>query len=492
MTEIRCYFAPAIHDHFLIPRISILLLRSFVGPFVVTFLVAMFIFEMQFIWVYLDDMMGKGLSLAVFIKLFLYASARLVNMALPLAILMSSIMTMGSLAENNELTAMKSAGVPLHRILRPLIVFHLLLALGAFAFANNVAPIANLKFRTLLFGIVKQKPALNLDSGVFYNGIEGISIRVGNKDPQTEELTDVLIYDHRDRAKGNRTVIRAQSGRMEQTKDKRYLQFTLYNGVSYDEPLEKSKRTPEMPLVRSTFGETTLLLDLSSFAFKADDEEIFKNSYEMMTIAQLSTSIDSLRSQYDTTTQRITKSALAQFHFNQSTQSTEAKTVPSIDELMNENDRAAALRFAIEVTRRNKDVTTSKIDELTSRQKFLIRHQIEWHRKFFLAVVCMVLFFVGAPLGAIIRKGGLGLPTVIALALFIFYQLLTIAGEKMAKSMIVAPWVGMWISTAVLLPISIWITYKASKEAVLFNRDGYMQFFQRVSRLLRREKSSGV
>jgi lipopolysaccharide export system permease protein len=445
----------------------------------------MFIFEMQFIWVYLDDMVGKGLEITVILKLLLYASARIVNMALPLAILMSSIMTMGALSENNELTAMKSAGVPLTRILRPLIVFHLLLSIGAFAFANNVWPIANLKFRTLLYGIMQQRPALSLDSGVFYNGIEGISIRVADKDQKTGELTDVLIYDHREKAKGNRTVVRAQKGLMEQTEDKRFLVMTLYNGYSYDEPLDRTRKQSEQALIESHFEKNVLRLDLSSFAFQANNEEVFKNSYEMMTINQLGATIDSLEVQYDSTLSRLSRNSLDQLHVNKP--GYDATAGSSLQQDMSENDRTSALQIAQEITRRNKDGLTARQDELDAKKKFLARHEIEWHRKFYLAIVCVVLFFIGAPLGAIIRKGGLGMPTVIALALFIFYQLLTIAGEKMTKSMLIDAWLGMWMSTAILLPLSIWLTLKASKEAVLMDKDNYSRWFKKLSALWKRK-----
>ena len=455
----------------------------------------MFIFEMQFIWLYLDDMMGKGLGIFVIMKLLLFVSAKIVNMALPLAILMSSIMTMGALAENNELTAMKSAGVSLTRILRPLIIFHILLSIGAFLFANNVWPIANLKFRTLLFGVVQQRPALNLNDGVFYNGIEGISIRVTRKDKKTGELHDVLIYDHRDKSKGNRTVIRAEKGTMEQTSDKRFLVLTLEHGYSYDEPVDHGKRKPDMALIRSEFEKNILRLDLSSFAFQANNEEVFKNSFEMMTIRQLGQTIDSLRVQYDSSLMRIAAGNLSMLHLKPKVQfppDTTHSNVYFLDRI-DAKDKSMALQIATEVSRRNKENLSARSEEMSARKKFLIRHEIEWHRKFFLAVVCLVLFFIGAPLGAIIRKGGLGLPTVIALALFIFYQLLTIVGEKMTKSMIVEPWLGMWMSTAVLLPLSIWLTYKASREAVMFDKDNYAKWIQKLVRMVGiKPKNNGV
>ncbi len=468
-------------------KLSVLLLRSYIGPFIVTFLVAMFIFEMQFIWVYLDELLGKGLGPWVVFKLMVYASTRLVNMALPLAILMSSIMTMGALAENNELTAMKSAGVSLMRIIRPLVFFSIGLSITAFVFANNIWPVSNLKFRTLLFGIIKQKPELNLTDGVFYNGIEGVSIRATRNNRETGELTDVLIYDHRGGEKANRTVIRAASGSMQQTEDKRFMILKLSDGISYDEQRDKKSRNPQYALVEGKFEEMELRIDLSSLAFSADNEEVMKNPAEMMSVRQLENAIDSLTGVIDTIKHQYAESSIVLSKKRLERNSdTDLKPDAELYEASNEQNRQRAMTWAIENTRKSKDMVQRQADELKSRQKNLNRHKIEWHRKFFLAVVCLVLFFIGAPLGAIIRKGGIGLPTLIALSLFIFYQLLTMAGERMAKNQLIEPWIGMWISTVVLFPLSIWITVKAMRESAITQRtDGskrFLRFFRRFSK----------
>ncbi|MEZ4798328.1 MAG: LptF/LptG family permease [Flavobacteriales bacterium] len=468
-------------------KLTILLLKSYIGPFIVTFIVAMFIFEMQLIWLYLDDIMGKGLGVFVILELLMYASARIVNMALPLAILMSSIMTLGALAEHNELTSMKSAGISLFRILRPLIVFSIGLSISSFIFANNIWPIANLKFRTLLFSIMQQRPALNLNDGTFYNGIEGISIRVMKNNKDTGELTDVLIYDHRGNDRGNRTVIRAERGQMAQTDDKRFLIMTLYNGYSYDEQEEGKKRDKDYPLVRSHFEENILRLDLSSFIFEANSEEVFKTSYEMMTIGQLNHAIDSLNNKLDSAKYRIAEANLKTLHMPQEERQIVSEERKYFFDELSDKDKIRALSFAKENSRRLKDSIKKQEEEFFNRQKFIIRHELEYHRKFFLAVVCLVMFFIGAPLGAIIRKGGLGLPTIIALGLFIIYQLTTIAGEKMAKSGIIEPWLGMWMSSIIFLPLSIWLTYKATKEAALLDKDIYSKMWRKVLNVFKRK-----
>jgi len=476
-----------------VKKLSILLLKSYIGPFLVTFMVAMFIFEMQFIWVYLDELVGKGLSIWVIIKLLLYASARIVNMALPLAILMSSIMTFGALSENNELTSMKSAGISLFRIMRPLVIFSIVLSIGSFFFANNIWPVANLKFRTLLFSVMQQRPAFNLEEGVFYTGIDGISIRVMKKDKESGDLYDVLIYDHRDKARGNRTVIRADKGIMEQTEDKRFLVLTLHNGVTYDEQLEKKKRDQDFPLVMGTFEKSIIRLDLSSFFFKNGNEDVFEHSYEMMSVAQLNEAIDSLDVRLDSVKIKLAETNLKSLHYKTKEFVASPDTVTGwfMDDL-SEREKDRAVINAKEQTKRSREAIGRQDEELFNRKKFITRHKIEWHRKFFLAVACLVLFFIGAPLGAIIRKGGLGLPTIIALGLFIFYQLLTIAGEKMTKSLIIEPWFGMWMSTALLMPLSIWLTYKASKEATLVDKEAYIKFFNKILVFLRIKKKEAI
>jgi lipopolysaccharide export system permease protein len=367
-------------------------------------------------------------------------------------------MTFGTLAENYELTAMKSAGMSLSRILRPLVVFMCALSIFSFLFANNAWPIANLKFRTLLYSIVQQRPTLNLESGVFYNGIEGISIRVMDKNIETGVLRDVLIYDHRNQNLGNRTVIRAQEGDMSETADKRFLILTLKNGVTYEEKeetnrpkkgaMQPQKPIKHMPLVSGNFETMVLRLDLSSFIFQNNDEEIFKNSFEMMTVAQLDQTIDSLVIQRDSL-------AIAIQNFQGSNTAQKDVNTPAI---------TSAKNVALDNNAKQAKTLEGMNEELLNRTKFINRHKIEWHRKFTLAFSCIILFFIGAPLGAIIRKGGLGWPTILALGIFILFEMLTIAGEKMTKSNILEPYIGMWLATFVTLPMGIFITYRARME----------------------------
>lgn len=443
-------------------KISLVLLKAFIGPFIITFLVSLFIFELQFIWLYIDDLLGKDLEFMLIVQLLIFASARIVNMALPLAVLMSSIMTIGALSEHNELTAMKSAGISLNRIFRPLIVFISIIALSAFVFANNIWPVANLKFRTLLFSIVQQKPALNLEEGTFYNGIEGISIRVNKKDADTGTLHDVLIYDHRDPGRGNKSVIRSEKGRMEQTEDKRWLILTLNNGHTYDELEEKNKRVKKYPALQSHFKEMTLRIDISSLFFSKDDEEVFKNAYEMMTIAQLENALTDFDSKKDSLRNQWHQNNIQKLRLN-FTDSNKAIGKNMMAQLPL-SVQYQATSMAMDETRKDSVQAQKAKIELEENKRLENRHRIEWHRKFFLAISCWVLFFIGAPLGAILRKGGLGLPSVIALLLFILFEVLTIAGEKMTKAYILEPWLGIWLSTIVMAPVCFILMHNANRE----------------------------
>jgi lipopolysaccharide export system permease protein len=475
-------------------KISILLIKTYVGPFIVTFLVAMFIFEMQFIWVWLDEILGKGLSTWDIVKLLVFASARVVNMALPLAVLMSSIMAMGAMAESNELTAMKSAGISLVRILRPLIVVSIAVSMIAFVFANNIWPVCNLKLKTYLFNLSKQKPSLSLEDGIFYNGIQGISIRAGRNDIKEGILHDILIYDHRGGERENRTVIRAKTGQMQQTEDKTYMILRLADGESYDEQKQnqngenKKSKKNDHNHVHGSFDEMTLRIDLSSLKFSGANEDQMKNPAEMMTIRQLNVAIDSLHRQRDTLHYQTL--ALADGAYNSAVRhkKIEHQISHPLFDTLNYETKVNALGRAREHSRKAKDQLIRFKEDLQGKTKMINRHAIEWHRKFFLAVVCMVLFFIGAPLGAIIRKGGIGMPTLIALGLFIVYQLLTMAGERMAKNQIVDPWVGIWLSTFLLFPMSVWIFYKATREARMFDGMALSKIWMQLKRLNQRKQ----
>lgn len=442
--------------------------------------VALFILDMQFLWVYADDLIGKGLAPWVIAELMIYASARLVNLALPLAILVASIMAFGSLAERNELTALKSAGLSVFRIFRPLIVTMLLISMGAFWFSNAAWPVANLKFRALLFSVTQKKPTLNLIPGAFYNGIEGFAIRVESKE-EDGTLNDVLIHDHREGETGVSRVIRAEQGTMVQEGNR--LTIALSNGFSYEEDLEQSKRRKERlhPHIASSFERQEFEIDLASLDFSKADEGLFKRAHEMMTVAQLGHAMDSLQGLVDQRLEEVELYGGRQTVLLRDTVSA-VGTVQAAGPLwtaMSPTERRMAFDGARSLARNTRQGIANGIENADTRVRAMNRHAIEWHRKFFLALSCILLFFIGAPLGAIIRKGGLGMPTVLAIGIFLAFYILSMIGEQMVKAGTVTPAFGMWMSSLALLPFAIYFTRQAMRDAQAFQVNWPIQFFRK-------------
>lgn len=459
------------HSQTTVKRTTRLLLRSFLGPFVITFLVALFFLDMQFLWVYADELIGKGLSLAVVLELLMYASARLVNLALPLAILMSSIMTLGSLAEHHELTALKSSGMRLGSIFRPLLVSMTLIALGALTFANYAWPVANLKFRTLLYSVTRKKPTMNLEDGVFYNGIDGYAIRASEVDNETGLLQDVIIHQHGGGRDGAGLLIQAESGVMRTSPTGRFLILDLQEGASHEERMEPGVRQRERiyPHLKSTFAEQRIRIDLSSLDFTKADEALFKRAYEMMSLGQLDDAIDSLESERNhlavslldfgrRSMNKPVHNARPVFDWDSTTVRSDwlMRLGPSAERRVHDAARDM-LRNAIQTAR-------NQADDRSSKRALADRHAIEWHRKLFLSSACILLFLIGAPLGAIIRKGGLGLPTVLAILLFVLYYVITIMGERMVRSGAMAPVWGMWLGTVMMVPAAFILNLWAARE----------------------------
>jgi lipopolysaccharide export system permease protein len=450
------------------------------APFAVTMPVALFILDMQFLWVYADDLIGKGLAPWVIAELMIYASARLVNLALPLAILVASIMAFGSLAERNELTALKSAGLSVFRIFRPLIVTMLLISMGAFWFSNAAWPVANLKFRALLFSVTQKKPTLNLIPGAFYNGIEGFAIRVESKE-EDGTLNDILIHDHREGETGVSRVIRAEEGTMVQ--DGNRLTVALSNGFSYEEDLEQSKRRKERlhPHIASSFERQEFEIDLASLDFSKADEGLFKRAHEMMTVAQLGHAMDSLQGLVDQRLEEVELYGGRQTVLLRDTVSA-VGTVQAAGPLwtaMSPTERRMAFDGARSLARNTRQGIANGIENADTRVRAMNRHAIEWHRKFFLALSCVLLFFIGAPLGAIIRKGGLGMPTVLAIGIFLAFYILSMIGEQMVKAGTVTPAFGMWMSSLALLPFAIYFTRQAMRDAQAFHINWPSRFFRK-------------
>lgn len=468
-------------------RLDWLLIKSFLGPFVLTFFIALFVLVMQFLWKYIDDLVGKGLNTFVLVELIFYASARLVPLALPLAVLLSSIMTFGSLGEHLELTAMKASGISLLRMMQPLVITVAVISLFAFFFSNNLLPIANLKFQTLLYDIRNQKPSLAIKEGIFYNEIDGFSIRINKKDDDGNTMRDIIMYDHSS-GQGSDHVIYAEKGVLEQDEKNMALTFFLENGRQYKDISTRKK--PEDPenydMYYTSFKTWEKKFDLSKFKLSRSDEGFFKDLKQMMTLSQLLQHVDTVQKEqagllvsmsdyakpyysftkFDSTVKTLSASALFRPFANVNEW---LVTLP-------ETERTAVFERALSNVRNVKNYADIVKNQLEFKQRDTISHLIEIYRKFTLSIACLVLFFIGAPLGSIIRKGGLGWPLTYSIVFFIVYHVASIIGEKSADKLKMSVFEGMWLSTFILLPIGIFLTYKAANDSNLFNRDTYIRF----------------
>lgn len=446
-----------------------LVLRSFVGPFFVTFFIALFVLMLQFVMKYLDDFLGKGLATSIILELLTYAVVPFVLYALPMAILLSSLMTFGNLGEHYELVAMKSAGISLPRILMPLLILDTILAMGLFFYANTIMPKANLNFYSLLYDITQAKPAFQLTSGTFYNGIKDIGIRVEKVDNASNTLFNVLIYDHTSNLGANKVII-AKKGKMEFTQDKNYLVMTLYDGWLHEELLYNPNNKSYYPHATTYFRKYSTQFDISSLQLNRTDKKLFLHSEKMKNNKQLIKMQDSLKKD----TQRLIKEAQEYFrpyfHYDSTWKKEEIK--PNT-ELLNKNvidwfpkDRQRLIyRNAFNQTQGNKDYLIGYRNNLLETQKREIKAVLEYHQKFALPIICIVFMGIGAPLGAIIRKGGLGLPTVVSTIFFILYWILSEWGRKMALGGEISPVHGAWMGVYILLPVSILVLYLASTDS---------------------------
>lgn len=465
-------------------RLHRMMIKAYVGPLLVTFIIVLFLFSMQWLWKWVDDLMGKGLPWDVLTQLIAFATAAFVPAVLPLAVLLSSIMTMGGLGERSELTPMRSAGLGLFRILSPLFVFALATAAFSFWFSNNLLPVANLKFQSLLWDVTQAKPALNLRPGVFFGGLDGFSIRVEGKDDATGELSDVLIYDHRRPFQANRTVVRAARGRMQRSTDGQYLVLTLEDGHIYDAQGSGPRPGAGQPLLRGRFQREEVRMDLSGLAMKRTDEDLFKDHYKMLTLGQLGYAEDSLQAQLDhrmADQEHGMLNGLLPLRAEQRGPRTPGTALAPVLPAPEVRSRAADLaRNAINALERH-------IEERANRREQIAKFAVEWHRKPMLAFACVVFFFIGAPLGAIVRKGGMGMPAVIAIVFFLVFHILSYSTEQMVKAGTLQPWPGMWISTMVLLPVGIFLTWKAATDSPLFEREAYVRAWWRIRAIFARD-----
>lgn len=443
----------------------------------------MFILLMFFLFKYVDDLIGKGFEWYVIAELMMYASASNVAMALPLAILLSSIMTFGNLGENYELVAIKSAGVSLRKAMQPLLVLILGLAIASFFFSDYMLPKANLKYGSLLWDVRNKKLSFLIKPGVFNNSIPGYSMRVERKgEGAIDSLYGLMIYDHGS-GNGIPQIIMAEKGKMSKTSDGNYMVLNLVNGVRYQEAGSNSGvYNPRQSLMRMRFKQTEVKFDFSSFKdMTRTQEQNFKNNAPMLNRKELIQRRDSLSKGLDSMGKALQTNA--QFYFKQHTSVkgyTKVKTPPkeikgSVINLIPEDQKIQSLQSAADQIEALKQTIKGQLPDYEFRSKEVLRAKIEYQRKYTLAFSCLLLFFIGAPLGAIIRKGGLGLPVVIAVIFFLFYHIISTVAEKSAKEGSLDPVVGMWMAVIILTPVGAFLTYKATVDSALFDIDYYKQ-----------------
>ena len=474
--------------------------KSFLGTFFLTFFIVVFVWVMQFVWLYVDDLVGKGLEFKIIAELLFYTSITAIPMSLPLALLLALLMCFGNLGEHYELVAMKASGVSMWRSMRPLLYFSLMLSVMAFFISNSLIPIATLKWRTLLTDVQRQKLAFNIKEGVFYKDIENYVIYVEKKGKDGSSIYGVKIYDHTDHT-GNTKIISADSGYMAMSPNQRNILFTLYNGYNYTDVVSIDNYKETRPFERMSFKQEQIKFSLASFDMTRSSEDMYKSYQQMMNIRQLSTSLDSLERRFDNKQDAFTTGFERRWGNYNSLNLPEPRpdttmvAVPTRElrwpllENYDGETRAALVNMALGSAQNAKDnVTFNKLD-LTSQTENINKHKKEWHKKFTLSIACIIFFFIGAPLGSIIRKGGLGLPVVISVAFFIIYHLISTIAERMAVFGDLNMFLGVWLSSLVLLPVGLFFTFKATTDAALFDGDSWKKFFKR---LFNKKRKNGV
>lgn len=466
----------------MIKKLDALIIKSFIGPFFATFFIALFVLVMQFFWLYIDDLVGKGLDLPTLAHLTGLVAVNWVPLALPLALLLSSIMTFGNLGESFELVAIKSAGIPLLRFMQPLFIAAVFIAGISFLFANNIMPVAVLKLNTLKYNIIVSKPAFDIKEGVFYDKIEGYVIKIGQKSKDGNIIKNVVIYEKNYGLQDNSII--AESGIMKVAPGNN-LEFDLKNGWRYQE--KGNRMTTNTEFIRLGFKEYKKMLDLSSFKMNKTSDSAFSDNYKMLSVRQLGKTIDSLKNTESYFEKRSQAEVSPYLTFTRYADTGLAPAdIKSIGDIKNINQVIpdsvnSSINQKIQIQLNSvKSNIELLANDYAEKQKNLVSHQIEWHRKFTLAVACIVLFLIGAPLGSIIRKGGLGTPLVFAVIFFVIFHLLNTFGEKFVKGGVLSPFTGMWLSTGVLIPIGIFLTYKAMKDSQLFNQEYYYRSLKKL------------
>lgn len=474
-------------------KLDKLVLRSFWGPFVVTFSVVEFIFIMRFIMLYFEEIAGKDIGLTTYGQLLFYCSVITVPVAMPLAVLLSSLMSYGNLGEFFELTAIKSAGISVMRAFRPIGIVVVSLTMFVFWFNNKVMPWANLKFYSLLYDVKTKKAALNIKEGIFYTDLPGYRIKVDKKYPDGRSLKGLVIYDHTQSNSGNRKITLADSAQMYTILNEKYLVFELFNGNDYHEdPDRTSPNTDQSDFVRNKFAHTKMVMSLKAFDLKKTDEDQFRYAAIMKNLKELKSESDSLEGDVAATVKSMVFSAPRYYTYHLNPTPANSKLLYGkgrwVDSLLRKEvpsyQKAQLVSGALTQARSILSSAETNVSILKDKQIRINKTQLEWHHKFTSAIACLVMFLIGAPLGSIIKKGGFGVPVLVAIIFFILMYVLTIQGDKLAKEG--RAWVpaAAWASNAVLLGFSLFFLKRAREDSRLFEADVYRIYFARMKQRL--------
>lgn len=474
------------------------MLQTFLPLFMMTFFICLFIVLMQFLWRYINDLVGKGLDIVVIAELFCYAAISMVPMALPLSILLASLMAFGNLGEHFELTAMKSSGVSLLKVMSPLIVFLAFVSVGAFFFQNDVLPKSQVKMWSLLFSMRQKSPELDIPEETFYDQIDGYNLYVKKKNRETGMMYDMMIYDVKN-GYGYANVILADSGKLSFTDDKKFLFLHLMHGESFEDLKDDRPNRGKQGMLyrRESFAEKEILIPFDA-NFNRMGDETMRQQYIGKNYTELRHTIDSVKVRIDSLGDEFTfalrgeplcglpqrrtvykngertEEGILQVAMSRpiDMDSVFASSTPLQKRNYIENAKNKAMRM-----KQNTEFRAYNIEDISLTKR---RHEIELMKKFTLSFACLIFFFIGAPLGAIIRKGGLGMPIVVSVLLFIVYYIIDNSGYKLARDGHWAVWEGIWLSSEVLLPLGIFLTYKAINDSAVFNPDAYRNFFRRI------------
>jgi lipopolysaccharide export system permease protein len=458
--------------------------------FIGTFFICLFIFMMQFLWKYVDEMVGKGLEVSVLAQFFFYSALTLVPLSLPLAILLAALITFGNFGERFELLAMKAAGVPLLKIMRPLIIFITFICCVSFYFQNVIGPIAETKLWTLLFSMKQKSPEVDIPEGVFYDEIDGYNLYVKHKNRKTGMLYDVLIYNF-EKGFENAQIIKADSGRLEMTADKQHLYLHLYSGEQFENLKSQNMSQKNVPYRRETFREKHAIIEFNS-DFNMVDAGFMSNQSRSKDMKMLQAGIDSMKVLNDSVGRVYYQEAMGGTYKPTSTVLSKQDTVKietanlrfyNVDSLYNVATLAQKQKILSTAVSRAESAASDwsfKSFSLLQTESSLRRHMTSWHDKLTLSLACLIFFFIGAPLGGIIRKGGLGMPVVVSVLIFIIYYIINNTGFKMARDGKWIVWMGMWTSTAVLAPLGAFLTYKSNNDSVVLNADAYINWFKKI------------